>query len=118
MRGLLWTLSILFLISLAANVFFISGRGIHVTNRYEQHQNQQQAQLVLGLCSSQGHIEWREGRSDDLTSLLNTLSPEQALFAKVVRPNLVVYPDFQAKEVPTQEAASTSTMSGQRLLSR
>jgi len=120
MRGLVWTLSVLFVISLAMNVFFISGKGVHITNRYEQHQNQQQAQLVLGLCSAGGHIRWRAEHPDNLIPFLETLSPEQALFAKITR-SQVIYPEFFPVETGKEEGAEQAPqprMNGQRILNR
>lgn len=118
MRGLVWTLSVLFLLSLATNVFFVMGKGVHITNRYEQHQNQQQAQLVLGTCSAQGQIRWKLERPEEVASFLDSLSPEQALFAKVLRSS-VLYPEFQpVEQEPAAIEEPPPSMSGKRILDR
>lgn len=87
-------LSFLLILSLGLNIFFLYGKGIHITNTYnqQQYQNQSQAQLLIHMWMAKGKIKWRTFTTEDRTKMnldswedfLNTLSPEQALFAKVI----------------------------------
>lgn len=88
-----WIFGSLLLLSVGFNVYFLMGKGIQITNHYKQYQNQQQAQLVLGLHPHEGHIEWHVAKPADPMEFLNALPPEQALFAKCDRMR-VIYPTF------------------------
>jgi hypothetical protein len=95
MKG--WILGSLIAASVGLNVYFLMGKGIQITNHYKQYQNQQQAQLIVGLRGSEGVLEWRVAKPSDPIEFLSTLSPEQALFAKFDRTR-VIYPVLSSRE--------------------
>lgn len=91
----------LLLISILTNAYLIATKGIKINNTYftehHQHQEQNQAQMVVGFFASKGKIEWKKYSIVELMSsvgqglheevlikFLNTLPPEQSLFSKVV----------------------------------
>lgn len=102
----------LFIISLLANAYFISGKGI-VINRDERvinnnNNSQWQGQLLLNQWAAQGNkIEWKSftvhhitdyDRTNKLKTELNILHPISSLYSKVFRNSngeiVVVYPDI------------------------
>jgi hypothetical protein len=102
----------LLVISILVNIFFIVGKGIQIYNTFnnQQYQNQQQSQLLVGMFAAKGNITWEKmtlkdiennglnGKDEDLIlGYLKTLSPEQALFAKIYD-NIVYIPKITEKE--------------------
>jgi len=98
--------SILLLISLGINAWFIWGKGIQIfnDNRIYNHayQNQQQAQLIISLFASQGTLSWDVYTLKDLenkgftqgsfaeciAAFLNSLAPEQSLMTKIIHQHM------------------------------
>ena len=87
-------LLVMFVISVALNVFLLMGKGIQidrsVTNHVHQEQYQQQAQLLVGPFGTKGTLRWEKleilgphGRYISVEQHLMSLSPEQSLFAKI-----------------------------------
>jgi hypothetical protein len=102
----------LFIISLLANVYFISGKGI-VINRDERvinnnNNSQWQGQLLLNQWTAQGNkIEWKFlvvrsltdlDRVTKLTIELNKLHPISSLYSKALKNTngelVLLYPDI------------------------
>ena len=105
----IWLFRILFVVSLLANGFFLVGKGIAITNEYNNHQNQQQAQVVVNTTNFQGAVTWKAEKKGNIEAFLNSLAPEQALFSKISG-NTVYFPDFHKTEedlaitIPNPEA--------------
>lgn len=97
----------LFIISLLANVYFISGKGI-VINRDERvinnnNNSQWQGQLLLNQWTAQGNkIEWRVIKSNwgDYRQELDKLHPISSMYSKIYSDNsrskelVIIYPDI------------------------
>ena len=94
-------LILLVLVALTGIGYAIYVKGIHIHNTYnqQQYQNQQQAQLLLGAFGSKGNLKWIKKTCKEIEkenhlstmSFLNTLSPEQSLFAKIVSTDVNCY---------------------------
>lgn len=98
---------ILFALSIAANIFFLLGKGIQINNTYnqQQYQNQQQSQLIISLFAKQGKVKWvfitfaeiYKMNLKTQADFLNTLSPEQSLFAKQIEGG-IIYPVIEEEK--------------------
>ena len=92
-------LLLIFCGSVWLNFFLLFGDGITVNNTYnqQQYQNQQQGQVVVGMFAGKGKLSRELYTIDEIKAkgiaadkpykminkFLNTLSPEQSLFAIV-----------------------------------
>jgi len=95
-------LFIIFAGSVGLNIFFLYGKGIHVHNTYnqQQYQNQQQAQVMVGLFTARGRLYRKLVTSQEIIDMgikgdtpfqrihnfLETLPTEQQLFP-IIAPN-------------------------------
>lgn len=85
----------LFLLSIGINIFLLAGKGIKVTNSYDQrsfqYQNQSQSQIIVHLMATQGFAHWKfikfkansNKLEDDIKKNMENLSAYQALFSKI-----------------------------------
>jgi len=98
-------LSILLTLSVAGNIVQIILGGVKITKNYDHRsfQNQSQSQLVVMLERKEGFVGWKvvKGSSKILSTILESLSSYQALFAKVECDGdncLIVYPIISKDE--------------------
>jgi len=108
MKKWIYLVIIIFLLVISWSItgYMLYSHGIHITNTYHQYQyqNQQQAQLLFGLYASRGQIErilytveyikskGIKGETDFeiISNFLNTLPPEQSLFAIISKSEKIV----------------------------
>lgn len=84
-----YMVSILLVVSIALNIYFVTGRGINIDKHEEIHKHQEhfQSQLIINLHQSHGaakwkSINWKNAGFKTLAEYLDTLPPEQSYFSK------------------------------------
>lgn len=108
MKRTIFTVTITIILTTIIVMFYVKGITIHKTYNQQQYQNQQQAQVVIGLYALRGYIKWNPVTIDDMrkkfnikgetdmevmANYLNILQGEQSLLSVPVEDGLII-PEF------------------------